>query len=184
MANVHRYVKGKGFTDGMSHEFKQNTDKNIQPTDISKIKGLFGRKTVMVEWENTDTGETVYIPIKQLLPGQVRLISEKVYTEPGFDILSNSDGELTDQDKAELYKILGVSTEGELLRVIRKQSVELLLESLLVDIDEEWLMEEATDDFLNTLRAAALGTPPVQKGEDPEDNSVSTFPEVDTESEE
>ena len=79
MAKVHRHVKGKGFTSGITHQFKENTDKDIQPTDPSKIKGLFGRKEVMVEWENTDTGETIYIPVKQLLLGQIRMISERVF---------------------------------------------------------------------------------------------------------
>ena len=168
MAKVHRYVKGKGFTEDTSHEFRQNTDRNVKATDASKIKGLFGRKTIMVEWENTDTGEVIYIPMKQLLPGQIRMIGEKVYGEPGFKAIMGSEGELTDENKVNIFKELGISTEGELIQLIRKQTVELLMASIQTEelLDREWLMNEPSDQFLNTLRAVALGSPPEGTSED------------------
>ena len=179
MPKVHRHVKGKGFTGGITHKFKENTDKDIQPTDPSKIKGLFGRKEVMVEWENTDTGETIYIPVKQLLPGQIRMISEQVFTEPGFKIINDGiPEEPTDEQKLEIYRSMGVSTEAEFFEKIREQAVKLVKAAIQIDIDEKWLLEEASKEFLDTLRSAALGSPAT------EDNSVDTFPGVDPEPEE
>lgn len=178
MPKGHRYVKGKGFTREISHEIRQETNEDVKPTDASKIKGLFGRKTIMVEWENTDTGEVIYIPIKQLLPGQLRMIGERIYGEPGLNAIA-SDKEFTEEDIPQLYKELGISTTGELMVLRRKETVEILMATIQTEelLDREWLMNEASYEFLETLKEAALGLPPK---ETKEDNSVSTFPEVDT----
>ena len=107
------------------------------------------------------------------------MISERVFTEPGFKKINDGlSDEPTDKEKLDLYRSMGISTEAEFFQKIREQTAKLVKAAIQIDIDEKWLIEDASEEFLNTLRDAALGTPAT------EDNSVDTFPELDPEPEE
>ena len=75
MAKV-RYVQGKGFTNQVKQQERQGKSKR-KVSDPEKIKGIFGRKSVTVEWANSDVeGDVLVFKVLTLRQGEIALLYE------------------------------------------------------------------------------------------------------------
>ena len=157
---VIRRVKGKGFQQVQSNQsvYEPVTTDGDTIASASKIKGIFGRKTEYVEWENTDTGEIIHIGVKVLRPGEIRLIGERVFNAQLFDMLIDSD--IPAQEFVEEVKEqMGLETDGDVILKERELKVEIL-KKILVDEelkDHDWLMEDASDNFIDLIYNVGIG---------------------------
>ena len=179
MPKVHRRITGKGFTEDTTHKFIDGSQ-DAQITSANTIKGVFGRKRIIIEWENEDTGEVYYIPVHVLRPGELRLLRVQVFTEPGAKMLDDIEGVPTDEEAEQLRTAMNLNTHAEMFLKIREFNVEVVYAGLDDEElkDREWLMNEASDAFLENLRQVIMGVPAVAKEEEGQD-TVSNFPEVD-----
>ena len=177
MQEVIRRVKGKGFQNVDVNQTVHETAQDVS-TSADKIKGIFGRKTVYIEWENTDTGELVYIGVKPLRPAEMRLIGEEIFTESGLDIIQD-DNLTADQTTEKVMEHLDLKSEADVMLKYREFKTAICMKVLEDEAlrDEEWLLNEATDDFLQLVHSVGIGGVT-------ETTTVDNFPEVDSESSE
>ena len=175
MAEVIRRVKGQGFRKISANDTVNDTT-DEKATSADKIKGIFGRKTVYVEWEDTNSGEIVYIGVRPLRPAETRLIGEQVFTEPVLNVINdeNVDSQTTVE---EIKKQLNLSTDAEVMKKYREMSVAVCMK-VLEDkelCDEDWLMNDAEDNFLKLIHNVGVGGVT-------ETTTVDNFQEVDSRS--
>ena len=140
-----REVKVDTKTNQAQEQFKRVKDP-IEMTSADRIKGRFGRKSVVVQWIE-EGNEPFNIEIYVLRSGELRLLGEKVYGAEAFDNLVSAPPE----ELAQMLESFGVETVGELVEKGRLHKIEVVLAAIADPElkDREWFMDEASDEFVS-----------------------------------
>ena len=171
---VIRRVTGKGFVNIEDNQTVYGSLTKAQPTSANRIKGVFGRKVKTIEWVNTDTDEIFYIDVLPLRPAELRILGENVFTDPVLSVLEDPNVSADDTTKV-IKEHFGFDRDSQVIEKYNEMRL-AVVKAVLVDEelknDDEWLENEASEEFLDLVSH-------VGKGGVTETSTVDTFPSVD-----